>query len=135
MKRMFLLIVLVATLTAVSCAEPTCYEQTEEYRAAADDIADRFSDATDIAISTPRLGLAGPIAELQAIAREVDDLVVPECASATQNALVQGVNGTIDAFLSFSSQDDDEIVNQKMKDAAYYMGLYEEQMEKLSTPD
>jgi hypothetical protein len=43
-----LLFVGLLLLFAVSCAAPTCEEQTVDYRAAVDDIIERWDDATDI---------------------------------------------------------------------------------------
>ncbi|MBK9292819.1 MAG: hypothetical protein IPM52_14520 [Bacteroidetes bacterium] len=118
-----MIIILTLLVTAVSCAAPTCEESTVDYRAAVDSINEEWDDAIAIANSTARMSLAGPLGELQSIAREARQIEPPECAQDAHVAWVSYQEFTIGAFLAFMGQEDDAVVSAAFADA-------EEQQEK-----
>lgn len=65
----------------------------------------RWSDAMSLAASTPRVGLAGPIAALQSIRLEVQEMAVPKCLHESRGFLVTGMNAGLEGMLAFMRQD------------------------------
>lgn len=112
MKKLLFISLLIGLLFSVSCAAPTCEEQTVDYRAAVDDIVERWDDAAEIANSTARMSLSGPLGELQDIKRDTGDIEVPECAADAHAALIDYQETIIDSFLAFMGQEDDETVSR-----------------------
>lgn len=75
---------------------------------ALDEVAFEWDDAVDIAVSTSRMNLAGPVGELQSIRRDVarwDE--VPTCGEDAHIALLVHMETTIDVMLEFMTADDD----------------------------
>lgn len=68
---------------------------------AADDLYSRWKDAKQIAGLTSRVGLATPVAALQALRREADGLIVPDCLKAGKANLMEAMRLEIDGFLAF----------------------------------
>lgn len=62
-------------------------------------------DAEELARSTPRIALAGPVASLQAFKRQAAELRVPACLDAAHRALARLTAGTADGALAFMSRD------------------------------
>lgn len=81
------------------------------------DVAERWDDAVDIAESTSRIAMSGPISDLQEIRRETRAQDWPKCAEPAQAELVDWMDETIKAFLSFASQDDERTVQQYLENA------------------
>ncbi len=119
MKRIAAIIFIL--LTTAACAEPTCYELTEEYRESVDAIVDEWDDALQIANSTARMSLAGPLGELQEINRSTKQVDVPECASLSHGSLLSYQEKTIEGFLSFMAQAEDSTVNAQFDVAAAHL--------------
>lgn len=61
----------------------------------------RWEDATKVALTSSRIALSGPVAALQAVRREADQLTVPPCMDQAKVALVTSMNSTIQGFLVF----------------------------------
>lgn len=61
----------------------------------------RWQDAVRLADSTPRIQLSGQIASLQAIKRDTEALMVPECLALPKANLSSGMAVIIDGFISF----------------------------------
>lgn len=55
---------------------------SEEIAENLEEIAERWDDAIDIASSTSRIALSGPVSDLQEIRRETRQQEWPECARA-----------------------------------------------------
>jgi hypothetical protein len=62
---------------------------------------DEFQDAINIASSTPRIALAVVIRDMQRIRRDLDDVIAPDCAAEGHGLLVSGMDGAINAFVTF----------------------------------
>ena len=64
--------------------------------------ANRFVDALQLAAATPRVALAVPVANLQAIARETEAMTVDNsCMRAPKQNLVAGMREIVQGFLAF----------------------------------
>lgn len=68
---------------------------------AADDVYARWKDGKEVANSTSRIGLATPVATLQAIRREADGLIVPDCLKVGKTNLLEAMKLEIEGFLAF----------------------------------
>lgn len=60
----------------------------------------RWQDAERLALSTPFLALSGPVATLQSLRREAEDIDVPPCLLVARAKLAGGMKRTVDGFLS-----------------------------------
>jgi len=83
-----------------------CKENLVSYMADIEDPVERWNDAFDIAVSTPRMSLADPIQELQAIAREVKDISPPSCLEEAHNGFIDGMDTNIEMMLGFLADAD-----------------------------
>lgn len=66
----------------------------------------RWADAERLALSTGRIALAGPAANLQALQREVEALKVPECLAGAQKILATLITKSSEAILRFMGKDE-----------------------------
>lgn len=91
----------------------------------------RFVDGEKIAGSTPRMSLAGPVAELQAIRRDATSLVVPQCLELAKMYLTLAMDNSIEGYLSFLADESDFQVNKHFEDAATNTKSYGAEMERV----
>lgn len=94
------------------------------------DLISEYQDAMDVASSTPRISLSGPIGKLQDIKRKVDDIEFPACMEAAQRFTVAGMEKSIDGFISFMGQADDSVVNSSLVSA---FGFFDQATTELET--
>lgn len=111
---------------------PTCAQQTEVYRQEAADWLERFEDATELAASTSRMSLAGPISDMQTLARDVKDIEHPPCADMAQARMENYAATMVDAFLMFLSQEDDADVNATFDEALLLQAQVYESLAELA---
>jgi hypothetical protein len=69
------------------------------------DLLGRFRDASELASSTSRIALSGPVATLQQIKREVESTEVPECMTGIRQNFAHGVVDHTQGFLYFMRSD------------------------------
>lgn len=131
MKRPYFYLLLIPALLLASCGPAPCFEQAAEYTPALESYFDEWDDANTVANSTPRAALSQAVADLQAIKRNVDDLAHPECVDTVQLAAVSYMDKTIEGYLSFMAQDEDEVVSKKFEDAAYFLDRFVKELTKL----
>ncbi len=132
-QRGYIKIIIVALIVIISGA--IYYHQKKEQERAAIEakraaqietlqkLAYRWDDALNVAASTGRLALNGPVQELQRIRRETKDAEVPECLSVAKANLVAGMDAFIDGFLQFM-QNDDAASSRKINEAKAEMSLF-----------
>jgi len=60
-----------------------------------------FTDAENVAMSTSRIALAGPVAELQRIRRKIELVKVPTCMEDARSLMVESMNYEIEAYMLF----------------------------------
>lgn len=80
----------------------------------------RFQDASELAKSSSRIALAGPVASLQQIKRDLPAVVVPKCMENVKKNIVAAMEHHIQLFLSFMQSDE--------RSSAHYATLYAEHM-------
>lgn len=117
------------TPTPLPPPSPTvdCATLSVDYMDDVDNLLARWRDARDIANATPRLTLAGPLADLQAIRRELVDLDVPPCVEAVTAPLAAYMDHGIQAALLFMAQESDEDVAAEIELASAQFDIYEEE--------
>lgn len=85
-------------------------------RAALAEIHRQWVDAYQLALSTPRVGLAGPVGALQALARRAEEVPVPACLEGPKNDLVAGTRGGERVMRMFMSQvDEGAIIDPRLQ--------------------
>lgn len=87
---------------------------------------EEWDDAAAIAGSTSRISLAPQVTRLQEIKRDVDNMNVPLCAILAHMDLVRYMEGNIDAYLAFMSQEDEDEITQLFKEANEYLDDWSE---------
>ncbi len=70
------------------------------------DLHRRWDDAEQVARSTARIALPGPLARLQGIRQEVETLDVPRCANEAKAALRTLMRAREQAILTFMNRED-----------------------------
>jgi hypothetical protein len=133
MKSMILVIISLVLLVA-SCSKPqaSCAELTQEYRDQVMQLADKWDSANALANNSPRMQLVTPISSLQNIRNEYNNLTVPECAQKTHASMLNYMDATIDGFMAFLSDEDDNIVNSHFTRADQYFSSWNVEFAKLS---
>lgn len=110
-----------AAFTPTPLPQITCAEEASSFLGSLSSILGRWQDAIDVANSTSRISLSGPVGELQAIRREVDEQDVPSCANPAKIALVASMDHLIEAFLLFMQEEPDSRINQEFDQSATAM--------------
>lgn len=68
---------------------------------ALDSLLARWSDAAQVASTTSRIALSGPVATMQSLRREAEQLKVSPCMDLAKAHLVASMGDAIEAFLVF----------------------------------
>lgn len=68
---------------------------------AVDDLYVRWQDASTVAGTTSRIALSTPVANMQSIKRDAENLAVPPCLAAGKSEMVKGMQLTIEGYLEF----------------------------------
>jgi hypothetical protein len=98
---------IIAVIFGVLVLRETQQCSADAYRKQTAGLLRRWDDAVEIAGSTPRLTLSGPLSEMQNIQREASDLDISYCAILAHMRLTDYMDATIDSFLAFMEQEDD----------------------------
>lgn len=112
MKNLIVLLLALVLLALAACQSEQekftsdCSEGLAAYMAEIEDPVERWNDAFDIAVSTPRMSLADPIQELQAISREAKDITPPACFKEGHDGFVEGMDTQIEMMLGFLADAD-----------------------------
>ena len=120
MSKRLILVVTASILMLLISGCTSC--DLEGYKDSVNPIIQKWDDAESLALSSPRIALAPQIENLQEIKREAENLKIPECTQKVHKYLVASMDSTIDAFLAFLQQDDNESKSQMLeaKDQMYY---------------
>lgn len=76
----------------------------------------RWSDAQQIAVRTPRIQLAGPVKDLQLLARESRSIELSECLEHGREFWTAGLDAEVQAYLSFMAQE--RLAGERWQEAA-----------------
>lgn len=94
-------------------------------------LAQKWDDANQLASSTPRVALAGPVGSLQSVKRETQALNVTGCLVAPHEALVTSMNKTIEAYLDFMG-DKEYLAEGKLKEVIENQQRFRDQITECS---
>lgn len=126
----------VATRRALDTPTPEpqllCADQAADYLAELDDLRARWMDALEIADSTARMSLAGPVGELQDIRREIGALEGPECARMAGAALYMHADAAIDGFLLFMQDEPESQIDAKFDEAFDALDVYNSALDEIA---
>lgn len=109
-----------------------------EYAKAADALNSartRWVDAVRVADATSRVSLSGPVSNLQAIRRETDALLLPDCLAASRQKLTEGMQHQIDGFLTFMANSGEMgklLAGGKLEDGAKLVAEAKDMAERCS---
>jgi len=102
-------------------------------------LADRWSDAVQVASATPMIALAGPLGRLQDLRRETKELRVPGCTEHARNLLAKNMEITLEALLAVMSAPPGQrdalqgAVSERMRDASQKLTDFQAEMSRLSS--
>jgi len=126
-KNSVLLLIIVLFLTGCSGLFKNSYcpeEETTAAMEAMENVAEEWDDAIDVAFSTSRIGLAGPISNLQEIKRNTGKIEAPPCLEKSRDTLVTAMQEAIDGFLAFSSDKATGLVDTHFKSYSKNIDLW-----------
>ncbi|NLV75240.1 MAG: hypothetical protein GXY52_11265 [Chloroflexi bacterium] len=99
-----------ATLTAMvpdATPTPDCKTATQQWLLDLEPLLAEWEDAVDVVVATNKASLAGPVAEMQRISREIEQTPYPPCAETAYKYLVNYCNvatkGVIDFMKGWST--------------------------------
>lgn len=100
-----------------------------------DQVSSRWDDEQKLADNTSRINLPARISELQAIKRDVEDQDWPTCAEEAKNKLLEGMNYTIDGFITFLDSDNPEsLATSKIILGESSFTMFQVELERLKVP-
>jgi len=90
-----------------------------------------FNDALSIAKRTPRLGLAGPVSDLQDAKSVMEEIEVPLCLEYAKFKLVEGCKWSIQSFYDFMEQQSDTTIDKDLTLATARFNEYNDEVERI----
>lgn len=108
-----------------------CADQAAGYLAALEDLRARWLDALEIADSTARISLAGPVGELQDIRRAIGALEGPDCAAMAGVALYMHADAVVEGFLLFMQDEPESRINAKFDEAFEALEVYNKALDDI----
>ena len=99
---------------------------------AVDDVVARWNDALKIASTSSRVSLPGPVATLQAIRRDAEQIVAPPCLDVGKAELIKSMSSTEQGFLVFMRNElklGDVLSKGDFDDAAKAMAAFKRERE------
>lgn len=94
---------------------------------AVDAVVARWEDAVKVASTTGRISLPGPVAALQAVKRDAEQLTVPPCLDGAKAELLKSMDSTVEGFLVFMRNEykaGDSLSSPYFSEAAQAMAAY-----------
>jgi len=90
-----------------------------------------FNDALSIAKRTPRLGLAGPVSDLQDAKSVIEEIEVPLCLEYAKFKLVESCKWSIQSFYDFMEQKSDATLEKDITLATARLSEYNDEVERI----
>lgn len=113
-KSMWSLALILCCIFVSSCTSELdrqisdCRDAFPTYAQSMNEIQEEWEDTFEVALSTSRISLAGPVGDLQDIRRDAEKVVPPECVLDSHEGYVEGMDTYIDFFLDFMADADAE---------------------------
>lgn len=103
------LVLVLSLVSLVGCAGVSapwsCKSQMQPFSQTMQPLWTEWSDAVTLAGQTPRMALAGQIANLQSIRRKADAVEVAECGKEIKAHYLASMDATLEGFLGFLGQE------------------------------
>lgn len=96
---------LVPSPTPIPTVELTCSEEAADFAVAASALLDEWDDTNELADSTARIALSGPVSDLQDIKQRASALDAPDCAAGVKDTLLGYMDIQTDVYLTFMAED------------------------------
>lgn len=96
------------------CGKSRVNDSLEELRAS----AKKFVDANDIASSTGRIALSGPVGRMQDVRAELENIETPACLEKAKKDLVAGMEDSIQAYILFMQEGEDAYIKNRFDSSA-----------------
>jgi len=113
-------------------AQAACQEQVRAYSQQIDPITAQWGTATQRADNAPPAGLAPEIENLQAIRRQADSVVAPDCARDAHSMLTQSMDMQIRGYQDTLANKPTTTVRQEFSDAARAFANFESEIRRLA---
>ena len=117
--------------TATATPDPCATENLPGEVGKINSIMQEFDDAAVIAASARREELAEPIAELQRIRRNAEDMPTPACLKTLKETQLAHMNVVIETLMAFMDKADQESIDQGIVLARQLHNQYLVEMAKL----
>jgi hypothetical protein len=89
----------VPTATHATVRLISCFEIAPDFVNSVSTLVERWDDASALAASAAKVSLAGPVARLQAIRRDLRHLETPACGEEARTLILAHMDDTIDYYL------------------------------------
>jgi hypothetical protein len=119
---------ILAPLLLTACS-PSC--DFNSYNEHLQPYLEKWDDASAVANVTARIGLAGPIADMQAIRRDVASLDMPACAKEAHGYLLYSMDSRIQGFIAFMGKQPDEEIQRLFNNADVGWSEYLRKLDEL----
>lgn len=93
-----------------SITPASCAQANPEFMVTFRAIKAEWNDTLSLAQKTPIIGMAGPIADLQAIKRKMEALGAPSCAVQVRQSMLTSMTVTIDVLIQAMTERDESIL-------------------------
>lgn len=91
-----------------------------------------YDEAYQVATSSPRISLIGPVTQIQQILMDTKEVVVPSCMQKAKIALVTSMEAAIRGFLAFMAQEADVTVHSLMDQSLTHLGVFTTELETVN---
>lgn len=110
---------------------PTCRQQASAFINQIEPLAREWDDANAVTKSAARIALAAPVAKLQSLRRETENIQAPQCAFLVKQRLIDAMDNTINGYLAFMAQKPDNQVSQYFDQANRSMNDFSKELQAL----
>ena len=113
-RKMWLFVLVLGFIFLTNCTSQLdqqindCRDAFPSYVESMSEIQEEWEDTFEVALSTSRISLAGPVGDLQDIRREAEKVISPVCMVDSHEGYVEGMETYIDFFLDFMADADAE---------------------------
>lgn len=94
-----------------------------------DDLYSRWIDVNNLAASTSRIALSGPIATMQSIRQETENTKVPGCLVDSRDFLALAMDWSIKGYLAFAGQETDATITRYFSNSTSDFSAYRSKVE------
>ena len=120
------------TPTIVPTESPCSSEKVTQYLDEYAPAMDRWFDAIDLAVATPKINLSEQIENLQEIKREVKFITPPQCLQIAHDNVINYMEKMIEGLVSYMSDASDEDVAKLIGEANDFLNIATDELERIN---